>query len=360
MKRLGLILLLAVNCQLAIVDTADAQPARRRVTTSNAEAQQRTGAGEQTIDRASLMFPVSDEMPEDVAWQRDVYRQLDLMNEKNAPLYYPVEPVDRQVNLFTYLFRLFLTGRLPVYTYKLDGNESFVAKDRVTDIKGLLDRYYIYYEEQNGRLTVADTDIPSAQVTRYYIKESHYFDQRTGTYRSKVTALCPILLEDNDIMASPKPLFWVKYDDAASYLSRLPVMASNLNNVTSMTADDYFALNLYEGEIYKTANLTGRILANETDTAKLDMERQKVEQELTDFEKGIWHQPAKPAPADSTASPADAPAKVAKQADAANEPAAKTAATRRTTTTASKEKQPKQPKASGSSAPAASARRQRR
>ena len=42
-------------------------------------------------------------MPEDVVWKRDIYRQLDLMKDKNAPLYYPVEPIGKQVNLFTYL-----------------------------------------------------------------------------------------------------------------------------------------------------------------------------------------------------------------------------------------------------------------
>ena len=178
-----------------------AQPTKRRTTTSNAAAQ-KGQAAEQTTDRATLMFPTEAEMPEDVVWRRDIYRQLDLMADKNAPLYYPVEPTDRQVNLFTYLFRLFLTKRLPVYTYKLDGNESFAEKDRVTDVKEILYRFYIYYEENNGKYTVADNDIPSANVKRYYIKESSFFDQRTGTYHAKVTAICPVLIED-DGMGAP-------------------------------------------------------------------------------------------------------------------------------------------------------------
>ena len=68
---------------------------------------------ENTADRASLQFPASVEMPEDVVWKRDVYRQLDLTLDKNAPLYYPVEPMSGKVNLFTYLFDLLLTGKFP-------------------------------------------------------------------------------------------------------------------------------------------------------------------------------------------------------------------------------------------------------
>ena len=151
---------------LILTQSVMAQPAKRKVVSSNAAAQQRnvatpqqrnaTAQQKQTADRAALMFPTSEDMPEDVVWRRDIYRQLDLMSDKNAPLYYPVEPTDRQVNLFTYLFRLFLTKRIPVYTYKLDGNDSFAEKDKVTDVKEILDRYYIYYEESNGKYTVAD------------------------------------------------------------------------------------------------------------------------------------------------------------------------------------------------------------
>ena len=342
------------------------QPTKRRSTTSNAVARKGQPA-EQKTDRASLMFPVSEDMPEDVVWRRDIYRQLDLTADKNAPLYYPVEPNDRQVNLFTYIFRLFLANRIPVYTYKLDGNESFAEKDRIKDAKELLDRYYIYYEDENGKYKVADNDVPSAQVKRYYVKESNYFDQRTGTYRSRVTAFCPVLMDEDEDFGSasaPKPLFWVKYDDVAPYLSRLPMMASNLNNVINMTADDYFTLNRYEGKIYKTANLQGRVLANETDTVKLRKEQQKIEQQLTDFEKEIWRPAEKKDTLDSTA--VAAPQKqtktvknrVAEKPAASGEAVTKKATTRRSAS-ATTEKQQK-PKTRTATTPVASARRTRR
>lgn len=187
MKRLFFVLL-----GVALYVQAEAQPARRRVKPNDADK------AEKTVDRASLQFPVAVEVPEDVVWRRDVYRQLDLTLDKNAPLYYPVEPSAGQINLFTYLFDLLLTGKITAYQYKLDGNESFTSRDKV-DVKELLERYHIYYEEQNGRPRVNASDIPSAEVSRYYIKESSYFDQRTSTFRTKVTALCPVLMRGDDL-----------------------------------------------------------------------------------------------------------------------------------------------------------------
>ncbi len=339
-----------------------AQPAKRRTaTTANATAAATTTAAKQNNhDRASLQFPTSAEMPEDVVWKRDIYRQLDLMKDKNAPLYYPVEPMGKQVNLFTYLFRLIQTGRVTAYTYKLDGNESFEEKDKLS-VKDLLERYNIYYEEKDGKIVVADADVPSAEAKRYYIKESVYLDQRTGTFSTKVTALCPILMRGADEFstdATPYPLFWVKYDDVAPWLSKLPMMGSNLNNVSNLTADDYFTLNRYEGKIYKTNNLQGKILANycETDSA-MKKEQQRIEKQIVDFEEGVWgHEIIDSTKLDSIAL-AEAVAQKAKKSGSTwgkrtKTPTATTATPAKSTAEAKKESAP--------AAPRVSARRQRR
>lgn len=339
-----------------------AQPAKRRTaTTANGTAAATTTAAKQNNhDRASLQFPTSAEMPEDVVWKRDIYRQLDLMKDKNAPLYYPVEPMGKQVNLFTYLFRLIQTGRVTAYTYKLDGNESFEEKDKLS-VKDLLERYNIYYEEKDGKIVVADADVPSAEAKRYYIKESVYLDQRTGTFSTKVTALCPILMRGADEFstdATPYPLFWVKYDDVAPWLSKLPMMGSNLNNVSNLTADDYFTLNRYEGKIYKTNNLQGKILANycETDSA-MKKEQQRIEKQIVDFEEGVWgHEIIDSTKLDSIAL-AEAVAQKAKKSGSTwgkrtKTPTATNATPAKSTAEAKKESAP--------AAPRVSARRQRR
>ncbi len=282
MKRI----LILISAIVLVGGTIMAQPAKRRASTAKTEK-----ADKKASDRASLMFPTATEMPEDVSWKRDVYRQLDLMKDKNAPMYYPVEPIGRQVNLFTYLFRLILTGRVDAYTYKLDGNESFEEKDKLA-VKDMLERYGIYYEEKDGKLTVADSDVPSAEATRYYVKESVYYDQRTGVFRTKVTALCPILMRGADEFstdATPYPLFWLKYSDIAPWLAKLPMMGSNLNNVSNLTADDFFTLHRYEGKIYKTNNLQGKVLANycETDSAMVK-EQKKIEKQLSDLQEIVY------------------------------------------------------------------------
>ena len=290
---------------LGMVQGIWAQPEARRQAAAQKKAAQQNG--ETPTLRAQISFPTALLMDEDVVWRRDIYRELDLNNEANAALYYPVEPKGNQMNLFTTIFRLMMTGKITVFQYRMDGNESFAAADRV-DPKSFLDNYHIYYEMQAiGRIKLDNSDIPSREVKSYYIKESSFFDQRSATFHTKVLALCPIMTREDDFGdgGTKFPLFWVKYDDLAPYLTRQQVMTSNLNNAVVMSIDDYFARNQYKGKIYKTNNLLGQTLSQycTTDSA-MAKEQKRIEAELVAFEKNIWGNQARKDSLDSIANAA--------------------------------------------------------
>ena len=270
--------------------SATAQPKARRQQQQQAQQQKSQTQNQGVSMRARLQFPTAIDMPEDVVWRRDIYREIDLNQGANAGLYYPVEPIEKQLNLFTYVFKLALNGYIPVYEYRLDGNEAFTDSARV-QMKTVLDNFHIYYEEKDGKVRVDNSYIPSAEVKLYYLKESADYDQANSSFHRKVQALCPVMLREDDFggEAAKYPLFWVKYADLEPFLSRQTVMTSDKNNAATMSMDDYFTLNRYEGKIYKTNNMLGKTLAQycETDSA-LTKEQQKIEGELKAFEERIF------------------------------------------------------------------------
>jgi hypothetical protein len=79
-------------------------------------------------------------------------------------------------------------------------------------------------------------------------------------------------------------------------------MTSDLNNAATMSMDDYFVKNMYQGKIYKTNNMLGQTLAQycPTDSA-MAKEQKKIEAELLAFEKNIWGDPVKKDSLDSIA-----------------------------------------------------------
>lgn len=329
-----------------------AQPAARRAQ-QQAPAAKKAATNSAITTRAQISFPTSQQMQEDVVWRRDIYREIDLTKGDNAGLYYPVEPVGSQMNLFTYLFKLVLSGQIKAYEYRLDGNESF-ENDAVVKPLALLDNYHIYYERKDGKLKLDNSDIPSREVKSYYVKETSYYDQKSATFHTKVLALCPIMTREDDFGdgSAKYPLFWVKYDDAAHFLSKQTIMTSNLNNAATMSVDDYFVKNMYQGKIYKTNNMLGQTLAQycPTDSA-MAQEQKRIESELKAFEANLWTDKARTDTLDSIAkAQAALDPKAAKKAARANR--------RSSESSASSKKAPKSNNSSTQS-PRVSVRRER-
>ena len=358
--------------------TTPAQPSGVTRQTANRNTQ----AAKPAVSRASIMFPTAVEVPEDVVWRRDIYRELDLSKDANAPLYYPVEPQEGRINLFTLLFQLLNTGTIPAYTYDPSGLENFNKENRM-HFKDMLDRYEIPYEVNGNTIKVEPIDIPSNDVLTYFVKESSYYDQHTATYHSRVVALCPVMHRSGGYVdfnspsmsadVQKSPLFWVKMEDIEPYLSQHMVMTSNINNAATMSMADFFETNKYKGTIYMTTNMQGKPLSQvvgesfqmdfESDSVMFDTEaasksalqreQNRIEKEIADFEKHIWA-----APVDSVAlarqdsiAAAEATSKKAKKASTRS-------TARQTTSKAEKTKKEKAP-SSGGSAPRVSVRRER-
>ena len=349
-KRLLLLTMIAF-----MAGTAFSQPrVRRTQQTQQQQTQQQNTATQQggMTQRMRIQYPTAIDMPEDVVWRRDIYREIDLNEEENAGLYDPVEPQGKRLNLFTYVFKLALNDYIPVYEYNLDGNEVLEAEAKV-DMKRILTDYRIMYEEQNGKLKVENSDIPSAQVTMYYLKECAYYDQANSSFHIKPIAFCPVMMDDefgDGESITKYPLFWVKYSDVEPYLSRQQVKTSDINDAAVMNLDDFFTLNKYKGKIYKTANRLGRTLAQIAgeDSTKYTAEQKRIEAELEAFRQNLFGDQARK---DSLDSIANVDPKAAKAVKTPKEKKERTSTRRERSSSASS--------SSGSQAARVSVRRER-
>ena len=350
MKRLLFLLMITLAA-----GSVSAQPKNFRSQQSNAaQKKQQQQKTQGVTERMRIMYPTALDMPEDVVWRRDIYREINLDDEMNSGLYFPVEPVGKQMNLFTYILKLAINGYIPVYEYRLDGNEVLDESAKL-DIATLLKNHNILFTEEKGKIHVDNSDIPSAEVKKYFLKESAYYDQANSSFHIKPLALCPVMVVQDDFAFSDDaagtsyPLFWVKYSEVEPYLSRQTVMTSDKNNAATMTLDDYFTLNRYKGKIYKTTNMLGKTLAQiaGNDSTKLSAEQKRIEAELEAFRNNIFGDKAKRDSLDSIAN---------------NDPKQVKAAAKQKRQTRTKTVQAKSSSSSssgGSSAPRVSVRRER-
>ena len=249
-------------------------------------------------ERARIKNEETSKAPVHVAWLREMYRNIDLEKDNNAALYYPVQPVGGRMNLFTIIFKLLADGKITAYNYLLDKQEVFDDAEKL-NFEEVLKSYKISYQTQGSgsavRYIVDDNFIPGSEVLQYRIKEGSYFDAATGTYKTQVTAICPLLVQVDYFVGDTtrNALFWVPYESLRPYLSQAMIMTSDYNNAMTYSIDDFFTKGMYEGDIVKTVNMRDQSLAQQVgdDPDMLKLAQDSIESQLKTFREQLWIQP---------------------------------------------------------------------
>lgn len=264
---------------------------------SSRDRQQTTQDGTQVTERMQAFFGDSNENITDAdrQWMGVIYRSIDLDKDKNAPLYFPEEPVAGQENLFRIILKQLAEGRVPAYEY-LDGREIFTDQYRV-DLKDVFERFSIPYTQAKGstdkrpRYAVDENDVPTNEVLSYFVLERWEFDTRRNRLRPVVEAIAPVLHRAGDFggEALKYPMFWVKFSDIRPYLAAQTIFVDDDNNLPTCTYDDFFTLNMYDGDIYKTRNLKNRSMVQMySDPDELKRAQDSIQARLDHFEDKLW------------------------------------------------------------------------
>ena len=232
--------------------------------------------------------PMDDET---IEWRQDIYRELDLTKERNAGLYSDSFQEEETTGLFAKIFEVALDGKIKLYKYDIDGNERLIKRNQTT-IKQILDDFHINYTSKGDTISVKKSDVPFAEVTKFYLKETIYYDVINSSFSTRVLALCPVIVMEDEFSEEPVryALFWVQYGELEKYLHNTYTIPEYHNLAGKMPMDEYFALNLYEGEIYKVYNAFGNAMTTtiKNDTV-LKAERNKIKQNFEKIQKTTYN-----------------------------------------------------------------------
>ncbi len=312
----------------------------------------------------------------DLSWMRVIYRQIDLNDDKNAALYFPEDKIDGQENLFRIMMRLLANNQVPAYEY-LDGREIFNDEYRIK-VKDMLDRFHILYSEAKGsteknpKFDIEESDVPTNEILSYYIIERWEFDTRSNRMETLVEAICPVLHRSGDFggEAVRYPMFWIRMDDIRPYLAQQDIFTDDDNNLATHTLDDFFTMNMYKGDIYKTRNLRNKSMMQlYPDPKALKKAQDSIQNRLENFDKKMWVPTREELAAERAKQDSIAAAKEASDTTAVDEEKPKAKEEKKSTKRSSrgKEKKKKEPKVkestikqSSSKSAVRSVRRQRR
>ena len=275
----------------AVAQVENAGGVRKR---SERDKKKTEADGPKVTDRMQGFYEAKDPHDADLAYMRQIYRQIDLTKDANTPLYFPEDVVDGQENLFRIILGQVVDGKLPAYEY-LDGREVFSDQYKI-NVADMLDRFGIYYTpakgstEKNPKFQIEEADVPTGQVLNYYIIEKWEFDRRSNRMQTRVEAICPVLNRSGDFGGEARyPMFWVKFDALRPYLAQQYIFLNDDNNLPQYSLDDYFNMGMYDGEIYKTRNLRNLSMAQMyPDPDDMKRAQDSIDNRLKTFGKDLW------------------------------------------------------------------------
>ena len=291
MKSLRLIIALLL---LASTLGAGAQVTKR--TGSDTRNRDKKDGNPAISTRQQSFYEVKEPSDADLQWMKVIYRELPFGKGKNAALFYPELPNDDGQSLYFIIMKLLAKNQISAYDQEA---EIFDDAHKIK-VGEFFDNYSIYYTEAKGSTEknpiyeLEDADMLSNMVQSYYIIEKWEFDTRSNQMKPRVEAICPVLhkMDDWSGETQKRPMFWVKLNDIRPYMAQQYVFTDDDNNLPRYSLDDFFKLNMYTGDIYKTKNLRNLGLKQMfPDTTAFKHAQDSIERRLRRFNQELWVPP---------------------------------------------------------------------
>lgn len=211
-----------------------------------------------------------------ILWSKIVWETIDLSNDENQILYFPVDTLRTEKrSLYYTLLKALKSGRLTAYTDSyFEETRSFedvlpAIQKRDTTAAGF------ELLNQGRELTdayIAERDISAYDIKQYRVKGVWYFDKRRSELRYRILGIAPVAPDvnfidqqsDNEADNYLVELFWIWYPQVRPLLAATPSFNS-INTNFPVSFDRILNTRTFKAQIYKTDNELDDIAALQRD-----------------------------------------------------------------------------------------------
>jgi len=246
----------------------------------------------------------------DAMWARYIWREIDLRQIINHPLYYPendgvAHTIEDRQSLIDVIYSAIQEGSITAY-----GNPSMDDEFRqpmtLEEIKGIggaketieeavnWDRVAEegITEEEALERNVVKTEFNRNTVKKWRLKEHWFFDKQRSVMDVRIIGMAP-MQEDRDevsgqLTGSFSPLFWVWFPEARKVLINAEVFNSVKNDAERRTYDDIFWKRMFSSTIIKESNPADRKVSEYMIGLDGLLEAERIKAEIFNIEHDLW------------------------------------------------------------------------
>jgi len=245
----------------------------------------------------------------DVMWSRKIWREIDLRQKMNHPLYYPendgvAHTIEDRKSLIDVLYSAINEGSITAY-----GNPSMddefrqpMTPDEIKTIGGAKETIEeaVNWEKVADGMTEEEALERNAvvipfnrnSVKKWRLKEEWFFDKQRSVMDVRIIGMAP-LQEDRDEVTGQltggfSPLFWVYFNEAREILINAEVFNLVKNDAERRTYDDIFWKRMFSSTIIKEANVMDRKVNEYMIGLDALLEAERIKTEIFNMEHDLW------------------------------------------------------------------------
>ncbi len=225
----------------------------------------------------------------DVMWEKRIWRDIDLREKQNQPLYFPIEYNPCITSLFQTLTKHILNGSILAFS-----DEDFMIPYEPSTIRQKLVtadtiEQYIYDENGNEKIVkVASTDSTSIfrKIVRYRLKEDWFFDKQKSNLEVRIIGIAAY--EYDKGKEGYKELFWVYFPSCRPYFATTDVYNFK-NDSERRSLDDIFWKRQFTSTIVKESNVYDKSINEYQKGIDALVESENIKKGLFNWEHDIWN-----------------------------------------------------------------------
>lgn len=225
----------------------------------------------------------------DVAWEKRIWRDIDLREKQNLKYYYPIEVNQCVHSLFQTLSKGILRGEIIAFK-----DEEFMVPMEKAEVRKLLvlqDTIPMFVVNAEGSedqvmQPVSDSTSIYRRIQRFRLKEDWFFNKETSTLEVRIIGMAAYeYLEDKEAY---KELFWVYFPQCRNTFAST-VVFNTRNDNEYRSFDELFWKRDFSSVIVKESNVYDRYIIQYEKGIDALLEADDIKTDLFNWEHDLWN-----------------------------------------------------------------------